>query len=67
MKKRYIKPHVETWFMELQNVMRLSGHDNNMPEGKEQDIIEDDDDSYKKTDVSYEDMSIKKLWDDENA
>ena len=42
MKKQYIKPQVEAWFAEPQTIMRASGHNNNMPEAKEQSFEEEE-------------------------
>ena len=42
MKKQYIKPQAEMWFLQSQTIMRVSGHDNNMPEAKEQAFIEEE-------------------------
>ena len=42
MKKQYIKPQAETLFLEPQTLMRPSGHDNNMPEAKEQQSFEEE-------------------------
>lgn len=42
MKKQYIKPQAEMWFLQSQTIMRVSGHDNNMPEAKEQSLVEED-------------------------
>ncbi|MBO5624163.1 MAG: hypothetical protein J5953_00050 [Prevotella sp.] len=43
MKKQYIKPQAETLFFEAQALMRPSGHDNNMPEAKEDQLFEEED------------------------
>lgn len=42
MKKQYIKPQAEMWFLQSQTVMGVSGHNNNMPEAKEQAFIEEE-------------------------
>lgn len=42
MKKQYIKPQVEMMFLELQALMRPSGHDMNMPDAKEQSFEEEE-------------------------
>lgn len=67
MRKEYIKPAISIAVVMNEQAMLVGTNPNNWAEGKEQDIIEDDGDSYKKIDVSYEDMGIKKLWDDENT
>ena len=41
MKKQYIKPQAEMWFLQSQTIVRASGHNNNMPEAKEQSIVEE--------------------------
>lgn len=59
MKKQYIKPQVETWFAEPQTLMRPSGHDNNMPEAKEQSFEEED------ANNPIENIQFKDIWEDE--
>ena len=59
MKKQYIKPQAEMWFLESQTIMRASGHDNNMPEAKEQQTFEED----KAADQLN--IQFKDIWADE--
>ena len=42
MKKQYIKPQAETLFLEPQALMANTGHDNYMPEAKEQSFDEEE-------------------------
>ena len=62
MKKQYIKPQVEAWFAEPQTIMRASGHDNNMPEAKEQQSIQEEDTALD----HVKNMEFKSIWDDED-
>lgn len=60
MKKQYIKPQAEMWFLESQTIMRASGHENNMPEAKEQQSFEEDD-----ANDPIKNIQFKDIWEDE--
>ncbi len=60
MKKQYIKPQ-ETLFLEAQALMRPSGHDNNMPEAKEQQLFEEEDALDRIKNIEFQNV-----WEDED-
>lgn len=64
MKVQYIKPQTEILLAEPQELMdNTYGHDINMPEAKEQSVVEDDFFSEKEK-APLEDLSFPHLWDD---
>ena len=63
MKKQYIKPQAEMWFLESQTIMRVSGHDNNMPEAKEQSF-EEEEEEVKGPDYVGS-IKFRNVWDED--
>ena len=61
MKKQYIKPQAETLFFEAQALMRPSGHDNYMPEAKEQQLFEEEDATDR-----IKNLEFQNVWEDED-
>lgn len=64
MKKQYIKPQVEAWFAEPQTIMRPSGHDNNMPEAKEQQSFEEEEEEKLPDFVGS--IKFRNVWDEDD-
>ncbi len=70
MKKVYMKPATDIVVLNLGEQIAWGERENasntgTYTEGKEQDLVEDDDSFSGNEYVSYEKLSIKNLWDDD--
>lgn len=64
MKKQYIKPQAETLFLEPQTLMRPSGHDMNMPDAKEQQSFEEEEEEKLPDFVGS--IKFRNVWDEDD-
>jgi hypothetical protein len=64
MKKQYIKPQAEMWFLQSQTIMRASGHNNNMPEAKEQSFSVEEEEEKGPDYVGS--IKFRNVWDEDD-
>jgi hypothetical protein len=64
MKKQYIKPQAEAWFIEPQTIMRPSGHDMNMPTAKEQQSFDEEEEENLPDYVGA--IKFRNVWDEDD-